>query len=305
MKHVFIINPIAGPSDISGKLTKILEDSYSYLDYEIYITQSVNDAHNYVSKYLENTKEEVTFYSCGGDGTLNEVISGAYGFDNARVACYPCGSGNDYIKYYGKCEDFLDLDSLINGTSHKVDLIKVNDHYSINICNLGFDALACLNMIKFKNKKFVGKNAYTFGVLYSLLFGMKHICKIEVDGKLVKDGNVLLASIANGICYGNGYYCAPDSINDDGLLDICIVKKICRIRFMSIIKKYKNGKYLHDPKYKKIVTYLRGKNVKIIGAKPIAYCVDGEVFTEQKIDISIIEAGINFVIPKKILDLRK
>lgn len=49
-------------------------------------------------KYVEEIAkrgESVRFYSCGGDGTLYEVVNGAYKYPNAEVASLPLGSGND------------------------------------------------------------------------------------------------------------------------------------------------------------------------------------------------------------------
>ena len=53
-------------------------------------------------------------YACGGDGTLNEVVNGAAGFDNAAVTCVPKGTGNDFLKLFGPRfrELFYDLEAL-------------------------------------------------------------------------------------------------------------------------------------------------------------------------------------------------
>ena len=45
-------------------------------------------------------REEYRIYACGGDGTLNEVASGAAGFPNGTITAYPGGSGNDFVKIF-------------------------------------------------------------------------------------------------------------------------------------------------------------------------------------------------------------
>ena len=107
MKHIFIVNPHAGATSAVEELRNELAGSEFGSDYEFYVTKAPLDATKYVRSRCEAEPEStLRFYACGGDGTLNEVASGAIGFSNAEVACYPCGSGNDYIKYYGSKEDF-------------------------------------------------------------------------------------------------------------------------------------------------------------------------------------------------------
>ena len=115
MKHIIIINPKAGVNNEPAKIKENVEKNFVGLEYEIYFTKGPKDATNFVRNYLSNNNDEVRFYSCGGDGTLNEIANGMIGFDNAQLACYPIGSGNDFIKYFGKVESFLDFQALING----------------------------------------------------------------------------------------------------------------------------------------------------------------------------------------------
>lgn len=183
MKHIFIINPKSGKKDSTSIIVDFLKENYSDIDYEIYNTKCVNDATNYVKNICEHSEEEIVFYACGGDGTLNEVINGAVGYDNVYVSVYPCGSGNDFIKSFGKDNYFKDLHNVINGKFKKIDLLKVNGRYTINMCNLGFDASVAYNMQKFKKWPLInGKGAYNLSLVYSLIFNMKHTCKIEIDG---------------------------------------------------------------------------------------------------------------------------
>ena len=140
MKHVFIINPNSGKQELKEELFNKIKEKQNEINYEIYVTKGSKDATNYVKEYLTKNTEEVTFYACGGDGTINEVVSGMIGYNNAILACYPCGSGNDFVKIYGGKENFLDLNKLINGNEEKIDVMKVNDKYAINVTNFGFDA---------------------------------------------------------------------------------------------------------------------------------------------------------------------
>lgn len=299
MKHLFIINPVAGKKNPTDFITQELERIGSDLDYEIYVTQQSGDAYDYVKKSVATKTQPLRIYACGGDGTLNEVVNGAMGVSDVSVACYPSGSGNDFAKNFGSLEDFMDLSRLIHGTTQLVDAMKVNDRYTINICNLGFDAFVADNMIKFKNKPLVsGKMAYQLAILYSLLFRMKHQCHVRVDDQVVFDAHLLLCSIANGVCYGGGYYCAPRAKVDDGLLDFCLVKSLSRLTFIGLIDKYKKGLHLEDPKIQKYIQFSNAKMVEIESNHDILYCMDGEVARAKKIHIEIVPKSIYFVIPR-------
>ncbi|MDE5549074.1 MAG: diacylglycerol kinase family lipid kinase, partial [Clostridia bacterium] len=130
MKNIFIVNPYAGKDNVLPEIEKILAQKQGF-EYEIYVTKNAGDATAYVKQKCEETDEDIRFFSCGGDGTLNEVASGAVGHKNAIVALYPSGSGNDYVKYYGGKEYFLNIDNLIDGRETKIDIIQVGDRYAV------------------------------------------------------------------------------------------------------------------------------------------------------------------------------
>ena len=96
------------------------------------------------------------------------------------MSVYACGSGNDYIKYYGTKEDFLDLPSLLDGVETPIDLMKVGDRYSVNVTNFGFDTRVAQvgNVLKGK----LGAKAYTVGVVAALFSAMWTKCRIWADG---------------------------------------------------------------------------------------------------------------------------
>ena len=131
MKHVFVINPAAGKENSYETIKAALEALETHVDYELYVTQGVGDATTYIKNYCETYAEPVRFYACGGDGTLNEVVSGVVNYPNASLGCYPCGSGNDFVKYYGGKEHFLDVRALIEADEEYVDLMRVGDRYAL------------------------------------------------------------------------------------------------------------------------------------------------------------------------------
>ena len=300
MKHVFIINPNAGKDQYKKELHERIERYKDKLDCEIYVTKAERDATSFVSDYIKNNDEEVTFYACGGDGTVSEVASALVGAKNARLAIYPCGSGNDYVKTFGGKDKFLNLDNLINGSEMKVDIMKVNDKYAINVTNFGFDAKVCNVANKVRRKKIIGgKNNYKTGIFVSLINGRRTKCDIKIDGEAIEPKTILLSTVANGTYVGGAYNCAPHSICNDGLLEVTVVKPITLLKFMSLLKPYKEGKHLEDPKFEKHIIYKRAKNVTIDSVKPMMLCLDGELITDTHFEIENIHEAITLVIPKE------
>ena len=113
MKHLIIINPKAGVKDNSNKIIEEIKKVFENEEYTYYLTKGKKDATAYVKEYLKNNSlDKIRIYACGGDGTLNEVVNGAYGYSNAEVTCYPNGSGNDFLKTFGKLEKFMNFEDL-------------------------------------------------------------------------------------------------------------------------------------------------------------------------------------------------
>lgn len=130
MKHIFVVNPTAGEGSLQKTLEEQLQKFAGTKEYEIYATKGPGDATLFVRNYVSaHPEESLRFYACGGDGSINEVATGLVGAKNASMSVYACGSGNDYIKYYGTKEDFLDLPSLLDGVETPIDLMKVGDRY--------------------------------------------------------------------------------------------------------------------------------------------------------------------------------
>lgn len=299
MKTIFIVNPAAG----WGKALEIINEATAKLEceFEIYCTKAPNDATEYIRSYCEkNPDKKVRFCACGGDGTLNEVVNGAAGFENAEVTCYPCGSGNDFVKYYGGSEVFSDANALVSVESAPIDLIKVGEKYSVNIVNFGFDTCVARTMNKVRNKPIIGgKNAYNYGVFKSVLTAMRNKAKIFADGELLNEsGKFLLCTVANGKYVGGKFHCAPRSDNTDGLLEVCMIKPISIFKFLKILGPYEKGVYLDDPKFADWLVYRRCKEIKIQAPEGFAITLDGEIISGTEFALQCEKGALNFAVPK-------
>lgn len=304
MKHFFIVNPAAGLVDSSKTIVEALEEikkeKNDEFEYVVYLTKCPGDASKAVREYCNNNEGTLRFYSCGGDGTLNEVLNGLDLNKDVQLTCFPSGSGNDFIKYFNNPEGFKDLRKLIDGEPHTIDLLKVNDEYSINITNFGMDATVCVVMDKLRRKKIIGgKRAYSNAVLYCVLFKRNNRCQVIVDGKEIHNGKMLLCAVANAKIYGGGYKCAPDADITDGLFQLCMIKAISLFKISKAVSAYKEGTHLQNEVVKPYIIYTQGKKVEVKAPKGIALCLDGETKVVNEFSIELIHNALNFVVPKE------
>lgn len=304
-KHFFVINPEAGKVNVSEKISKDINEIFknSSDEYSIYITKGKNDATNYTKNICESEKGNLRFYACGGDGTLNEVINGIIGYENASVSVIPYGTGNDFVKNFKSEINFYDIKRHKEAYIQEIDLLNVNGLYSVNLCNIGFDAKVAENMVKFKRFPLVsGQGAYTLSVFYSLFQRMYNTFDIIIDNSELIHGDFLLCAVANGKSYGGGYIGAPLAEVNDGLIDLCIIKKVSRFKLVKLIKLYKQGKHIESDELKEYVIYKKCKDIIIKSNEKFTICVDGEIFTNDNLSISLENKAIKFLIPPKEID---
>lgn len=299
MKHVFIVNPAAGKENAYEEIKNALQNLRVPVDYEIYVTQGRQDATAYIREYCRQYTDPVRFYACGGDGTLNECVNGVVGFPHASLSCYPCGSGNDFVKYYGGKKYFLNLEELCAAEEEYIDLIRVNDRYAINAAHFGFDSCVAQTMMNVRRKKLIGgKNAYTTGVVVGLFKGMKNECRVYADGELINpNGVILLCTIANGQYVGGSFRCAPRSIDNDGLLELCLVKPVSHVTFLRLIGEYSKGTHLDAPAFEKYIEYRRCKSVRVEAPEGFVYSFDGELIACPEFTVEVVPCAIRFAVP--------
>lgn len=300
MKHIFIINPAAGKENAYETICSALDALETPVDYEIYLTQAPGDATTYIRSYCAEHPERVRFYACGGDGTLNEVVNGAVDFPQASIAVYPSGSGNDFVKYYGGKKHFLNIPALVEAEEEWIDLMRVDGKYAINATHFGFDSAVAQTMTNVRRKKLIGgKNAYTTGIVVSLFTAMKNDCRITVDGELLDPkGKILLCTIANGQYVGGAFRCAPRSLDNDGWLEVCMVRPVSHFTFLNLIREYTAGNHLECEKMQKYIEYRRGKRIRVEGPSDFVYAFDGELIPSNDFLVEVVPEAIRFAVPK-------
>lgn len=296
MTHIFIINPAAGQKDRTREYTRAIETACGSrnLTYRIEISAAPGDCAR-LAREAAQSGEPVRLYACGGDGTLNEVVTGAMGYENAAVTAYPGGSGNDFIKVFNEPQAFYDLERLLDAEEGYFDLIRCNDHISVNICSVGLDARIAADMAVFKRLPMLhGIRAYIASTVVNLFKGITEHYRVELNGQ-IKDGKQTFVCICNGSFYGGGFHPVPEADPTDGRLDILLVSRVRLTQVPFVIGKYKNGQYR---KLTKLATHYDTDRITIHCDRETPVNMDGEIRLMKDVEISVIRGGLRFFYPK-------
>lgn len=298
MKHLFIVNPAAGSKDGTEKYRQQIESvcQKHRISYEIAVSNAPGNCTELARKAAQ-TGEEYRIYACGGDGTLNEVVLGVAGYDNVAVTMFCGGSGNDFVKIFNETEPFRDLEQLLDCKEDTFDLVRCNEHISLNICSVGLDARIGTDVSNYKRLPLLsGFRAYAVSTVVNVIRGIAEHYVVEINGEVL-DGERTMVCVCNGRFYGGGFNPVPEADPTDGLLDVLVVEKVSRLQVAGVVGKYKSGRYKELPK---LVRHYKTDRLRIVCDKPTNISLDGELRTAQTIDISVAKEKLRFFYPKQL-----
>ena len=299
MKHVFIINPNAGKYDSRQRIYDMadaLREKHG-LDVQCILTKKQGHATE-LARRLCDSGEELRFYACGGDGTVNEVANGVIGYDNAAMIVIPVGTGNDFLKNFGGAAPlFADAENLWDGPQFPMDAIDVNGRIALTIACSGIDARVAADVHKYSESPLLdGKTSYIASLAVNFLFkGIASHWTVTLDDEVIED-DFSLVSVCNGRYYGGGFMPVAEARMDDGVLNTLVVKKVSRVTFARFVGPYSKGEYSKFPEYAHCST---PQVIRIHSEKPdIVTCLDGECMTNSDVTIRLSEKKLNFFGPE-------
>ena len=309
MRHVFIVNPVSGKADASGLLVPriIQAAAQQHLNYQILLTEKPGHGVELAQRQAEQ-EGPVRLYACGGDGTLNEVLRGAYDHANAQVACVPCGSGNDFVRNFGGSAPFLNLEDLIQGEAVPMDLIETDQGIAVAICSAGLDAQVAYGIPKFRRIPLCGGSmAYKLSILQAVSGPLGHRLRICADDEIIT-GDFLMLALCNGSTYGGGFQAAPHACVNDGLLELVLVRKISRLQIARLIGDYQKGLHMQGeqvaPAYRNIIISRRVRRMRLdtLDGKPIVVTRDGECAPYTSLCAQVLPAAARIVLPHSLVN---
>ena len=294
--HLFVINPAAGSRNRTEETSKIIHKicRARKLDYEIRVSTAPGEAMR-ITREACRKGRKLRIYACGGDGTLNEVVCGAAGFENAAVTVYSGGSGNDFTKLFDEPKAFFDLNRLMDADEATFDLIRCNDRLALNICSVGLDARIGTDVSNYKRLPLLhGFRAYAASTLINVIKGISEHYVVELNGEII-DGKHTFICVCNGRYYGGGFNPIPEADPSDGMLDVLVVRDLSRLQVPGAIGKYKDGRY---KELGHLATYYRTDRVVIRCDKPTPVNLDGELLTAETVEMTVAQEKIRFFYPK-------
>ena len=267
---IFIVNPTSG-NNLANPASIVIRNmcEYKNINYRIIYTEKKNDAIRIANKFKDD--ENVTIFSVGGDGTLNEVVNGLAN-SKAKLGIIPAGSGNDFYRTF---KDFK---------GDKIDLGKVNDRYFVNVASLGLDADVANYANNFKNGKLSNESVYILSLIHEY-FRFKPI-NIDIDG-IKKDSTIL--TVCNAKYYGGGFKIAPQAKLNNGMFDIIDVKSINKLEIINLVMQLMKAKHLEN----KAVNFYQTDKLSVRSNILLNCNIDGEIIKDTSFDFSIEKEALN------------
>lgn len=300
MKYLFIVNPAAGKGKKQAGIIEAVKNYFSGRDedFEIYITSAEGDA-KVKANAAAKSGEEITVFACGGEGTVFEVLNGIVGYANVNLGVIPCGSANDFLKFFDDSSPFSDIAEQISGTAVPTDIIKANDSYCLNGCSVGMDAVVARDMSIFKNMRGVsGSMAYKLAVIKTFFGKIGVSIDLSVDGSAPEKRNCLFAVIANAPYYGGGYKSAPDANPFDNALDFTTVNTVSKLKVPKFLSLYEKGQH-GSLDY---CTLRRCTSMEFTAQKAVPVNLDGEIIESKHMKFSLVKDGVKFMLPRRIFE---
>jgi diacylglycerol kinase (ATP) len=223
-KMLFIFNPRAGKAQIKNKLLDII-DLFIQYNYEVIVhsTQRYLDAFEVV----KDRAEQYDLVVCsGGDGTLDEVVSGMMNVTKrVPIGYIPAGSTNDFANSLKLSKDMIKAaETAISGKRFPCDIGAFNNDYFVYIAAFGiFTDVSYQTKQEMKN--ILGHLAYLLeGV--KRLYGIKSY-HLRVESKEdVFEGDFIYGMITNSVSVGGFKNMTGKSVRlDDGVFEVTLIRQ--------------------------------------------------------------------------------
>lgn len=259
--------------------------------YEAWVTEYEGHAFSLAHDICEREDEDICLVVLGGDGTANEVINGMTNFEKVRFGTIPTGSGNDLARGLGiKGTPTEQLQRILTcmekGTQEafSMDLGQVSFTdgrkprlFAIS-AGTGLDALVCKKALKsklkdFLNKIHLGKLTYLILTVQSVFSSERPDGNISYEGKPIEDrSKTLCFAVMNFRAEGGGVPMAPKADATDGLLSVCSIYGLSKLRALMslpflVVAKHEGIKGINLTDCRECTVHLK---------KPMVVHADGE-----------------------------
>lgn len=268
---LLILNPTAGTKKAGKYLSNIISVfNQAEYDTHVYITTCRGDATKAVIKYGE---EKNVIVCCGGDGTLNETITGIQekGLD-VGLGYIPAGSTNDFANSLHLSNDVLKAaEQIVDGDSRQYDVGKFNERYFSYIASFGaFTKSSYSTRQSLKNT--LGHLAYILDGIQEITSIKKEYLRMEIEGEVIED-DYLFGAICNSTSVGGILTLSSEVVDmSDGKFEILLIRAPKNIQEL-----HECVIALHSKKYDcGMITFRSASEIKITANPDMSWTLDGE-----------------------------
>ena len=279
-KAMVIINPTSGGEQALNYKEKIENKVKEYFEVvETRITEKALDATHFAEEAAKEKYEAVIVF--GGDGTVNEVISGIAEKEYIpKLGIIPGGTGNLITKLVQIDQD---IDKAIEGLdfnlTNKIDIGKANDHYFGYIFSVGSLPEAIHN-VEIEDKTKFGMFAYAINTVKSVIRDEVFNIKVETEnGNYEGDASQVLVLLSN--------YFSDKKIFDEnkvGYANILILKDASIFSKLSLIPDLLKGDLVENDS----IEYIKAKSIKISSDIEIESDIDGDQSDDLPVEIKVL-----------------
>ncbi len=289
-----ILNPIAGRG-YGARSVPLIQQYLREVGVDFDLVQTTRQGHATELAAQACADGFDLIVAAGGDGTTHEVLNGlmAAASDETDVVgtmgMLPVGSGSDFSHNVGVPGDLhAACARLAYGKPRIVDVCQVAVDgaapcYFDNTVNIGFGGLVTLEANKVKWVR--GMALYLPVVLKTVFLSHPAQMTLEYAGQTITL-RAPMVCVANGPREGGGFFCNPDAQADDGLLDMCIVHDIKRLKMLALVPHFMDGSHVGRDS----VIMARTSQVRVTSPDFLVAHVDGEMLCTEahQLDFSIL-----------------
>lgn len=271
MKNLlFIYNPKSGKMMISQYMDQLI-NYFSQNGYftTVYATQSAGDARRKVEEFGKNFDEIIV---SGGDGTLDEVVSGALKAGISPIIGYiPTGSTNDFAKSLNIPSDVeLSKNIALKGHIKELDVGKLEDKFFTYVAAFGSIAQVSYETDQ-TMKNIFGRSAYIFEGMRTISNLKSYRVKVTIDGEVIED-DYIHGMVTNSVSVGGFTKIVGENVGlDDGVFEVMLVKNPKNIIDLNQIIAG-----LSNHKENDFVSFTEGKSFKFETEEDLSWTLDGE-----------------------------
>ncbi len=270
-KMLFIMNPFAGQKRVNKHLADILLlFSQAGFDVITHMTTAQGDGVAAAEKWAKDVDLVVC---CGGDGTLNETITGTLRAGAATPIGYiPAGTTNDFASSLGLSSNPLQAaQDILDGEPVPYDVGKFGQRYFSYVASFG--AFTRSSYVVPQNiKNALGHTAYVLGGISEISQIRKEHIRMEIDGQVIED-DFLFGAICNSTSIGGILTLDPRQVNlRDGLFEVLLVRMARNLTEIGeCITAVQNQTYNCE-----MITFRSAKHIKIFADPEMPWTLDGE-----------------------------